>query len=120
MILTAKFEDANCVKKVTPRGRVYYDYEYKEVVDTLNPVTPKGYSGKTFYVRGIDMGKDHTVSLYDADGKVVMGSWRHGRYGSKVHTEPLEYWQKSNRLCEVSSYASGQIKDQHKYLLGVL
>ena len=119
MTLTANFRDYQAKKIIGKRGGVTWGGEWIDVVDTLHPVNPKNYPSETFYVRGRDMGKDVMVSLYNADGSYVMGNWRHGRYGTKIHEEMVSYWIKSNRIAEVTSYASGQIKDQHKYLLGI-
>lgn len=92
-----------------------------EVVDNLTPINVS-FDGnkKTFYLREKEISEDRkTLNLYNEDGTFAKGSWRHGSEGSKIHVEGLELWAENRRLITISGYASGQIKDQKKYLLSI-
>ena len=111
--LTAKFKDYQSKKIIGPRGGVKWGFDTIEIEDTLHPVTVTFDITKTLYVRGMDLKKERKT-LYNADGSYAKGIWQHGRYGTTMHEEGLELW--NGRLVTHCSYASGQIKDQHKYL----
>jgi hypothetical protein len=116
MILTAKFTDYESKKIIGKRGGVKWGFDTVEVVDTLHPVEVTHDVTKVFYVRGKDLGKERQ-SLYNADGTIAKGIWQHGRYGTTMHTESIEL--RNGTLVTRTSYASGQIKDQHKYLKSI-
>lgn len=117
MVHTATFKKYDSVKVTGPRGGEKWTTVVTDVVDTLHPVTV-GFNGtiKTLYTRGGDAGKD-CQTLYNADGTYARGLWQHGRYGSKMHKEGIELHK--GKLRTWSIYASGQIKDQHKYLKSI-
>lgn len=117
MVHTATFKKYDSVKVIGPRGGEKWTTVVTEVTDTLHPVTV-GFNGviKTLYTRGTDAGKERQT-LYNVDGTYARGFWQHGRYGSKMHEEGIDLYK--GRLVTLGSYASGQIKDQHKYLKGI-
>lgn len=96
--------------------------------DVLIPINVKyGFEHKLYYIRQsqIDyflLNKTEVRAyyrLYNADGERAYGIWQHGRYGSKPHRETIEL-DKDKQLITRLAYASGQIKDQHKYLKAIL
>jgi hypothetical protein len=121
MILTATFRDYQSKKIIGKRGGVKWGGDWIDVVDTLHPVTIQfGLEPKTYYTRGKDMeqtGENRYTWLYNADGSTAYGLWQHGRYGTKMHEEPI--FVVNGKLVTRTSYASGQIKDQHKYLQAI-
>jgi hypothetical protein len=117
MTLTATFKKYESKKVIGPRGGEKWVHDVVEVVDTLHPVTVSfGGITKTLYTRGMDATKEYNT-LYQANGEIATGIWHHGRYGSKMHHEAIQL--RNGKLQSVSSYASGQIKDQHKYLKSI-
>lgn len=121
MTLTCTFTDSELVSIPPTRknGRIKYSWNKKEVVDTLHPITITFNNvTKVYYTRGMDAGKK-LRTLYNENGDYAKGIWQHGQYGSKSHTEGIEL-NEFNKLIVRSSYASGQIKDQHKYLKAIL
>lgn len=117
MVHTATFKKYESKRITGPRGGEKWTTVTTDVVDTLHPVTVSfGGVTKTLYTRGMDAGKEYQT-LYNADGTWARGYWQHGRYGSKTHEESIEL--RRGKLVSLSSYASGQIKDQHKYLKGI-
>jgi len=61
----------------------------------------------------------HWLTLYTESGDYARGTWQHGRYGSKRHKEGLKLSFPALKLNTVTSYASGQKRDQMKYLLSL-
>jgi alpha-L-fucosidase len=116
MTLTAVFNNYEVERVTGPRGGQKWITRTTQVVDTLHPVTVTFDITKTLYVRGRDINNKYQT-LYNADGTFAKGIWQHGRYGSKMHTEGIELH--NGVICATSSYASGQIKDQHKYLKSI-
>jgi hypothetical protein len=120
MILSATFKEYNSERVTGPRGGQKWVTKTTEVVDTLHPVSVTFDVTKTLYVRGKDLepkGDNRYTWLYNADGSTAYGIWQHGRYGSKMHQEPI--FLINGKLVSRTSYASGQIKDQHKYLQSI-
>lgn len=113
---TANFVEYDSKRITGPRGGQKWETSETIVVDTLHPVSVTFDVVKTLYVRGKDLGKEWQ-RLYNEDGSYAKGIWQHGRYGSKMHKEGLEL--SKGRLVTRCSYASGQIKDQHKYLKSI-
>lgn len=122
---TALFTDSEMITIEPKRknGRVKYDFVRKIVEDTLNSVCIE-FDGvkKVLYIRGKDMaayesGERTPIYLHNEDGTTAKGTWRHGYLGSKKHIEPIYLF--CGKLDTKCSYASGQIKDQHKYLLSI-
>jgi len=116
MTLTATFTEYDSKRVTGPRGGTKWVTDTIEVSDTLHPVTIKFDVIKTLYIRGKDLHEKYQ-RLYNLDGSYAKGIWQHGRYGSKMHTECIELFKGS--LMTTCSYASGQIKDQHKYLKSI-
>jgi len=117
MTLTATFKKYDSERVTGPRGGQKWVTYVSEVEDTLHPVTVS-FNGvtKTLYTRGMDTNNDRKT-LYEANGDCALGVWQHGRYGSKMHREGISIYK--GRICSLESYASGQIKDQHKYLQSI-
>lgn len=62
----------------------------------------------------------HTIcNLFTKDGKLIMATWRHGRYGSMVHEEPALFDYKREEFVTVTTYCDGRFKDSYKYLIKV-
>lgn len=103
-------------------------YHYADVIEELHPVGVK-FNGKIyqFYLRDKDI-KDFErtargnmgANLYHEDGTIVYGIWKHGRYGSHLHEEPLKIWMSSRNLQEHAVYQNGRSKDSYKYLLSIV
>lgn len=118
---TATFQDYKLqpAKRAGARGK----FVLVDVIDTLHPVTISfGGVTKTLFVRGAEYNepKHYSVRLYNEDGSDAMGIWQHGRYGTTPHTEQLFYYVKERKLDTCNAYASGQIKDQMRYLKAIL
>lgn len=117
MTLTATFRDCKTVATTGKRGATKWNTEWFDVVDTLHPVEVVfGDERKVYYTRGKDAAA-YIKTLYNADGTYAKGVWRHGRYGTKMHEEVIKI--QDGKLIARASYSSGQIKDQHKYLLAI-
>lgn len=100
-----------------------------EVIEEMIAIN-LNYNGEhyTFYTKKSDLqyvlspkgnGRGH-VWLYNADGSYVRGMWRHGRTGSKVHIEGVQYSVHHKRIVEVDTYQNGRKKDSYKYFLGLV
>jgi hypothetical protein len=120
-VKTAKFTDLNIeweepTRKNGRRKPIFTDIE---VEDTLHPISITFQNTtKVYYTRGMEAGRKYRC-LYNEDGTPAKGIWQHGREGSKSHTECIEL-NELGKLVTISSYASGQIKDQKKYLKAIL
>jgi hypothetical protein len=116
-MITAIFKEYKSKQIIGKRGGIKYGFDTIEVTDTLHPVEVSfGGVTKTLYIRGMEMSKDRQ-SLYNADGTSAKGIWQHGQYGTTIHEERLEL--RNGELITRCSYASGQIKDQYKYLKSI-
>lgn len=121
--------DLKSIPSTRKNGRTKYEWIEKRVQDALvmgmlNPYN----SNQILYVRESKMNEAknnptnrHYLNLYFEDGRKATGLWQHGRYGSMTHRESVyvEYVNSKLHLVSVTSYASGQIKDQRKYLKGI-
>lgn len=61
----------------------------------------------------------HSV-VYTEAGEKIMANWRHGRYGTDVHTEPALFNWEKREFVERTDYCDGHVKDSYKYLLKVI
>lgn len=124
MTITATFKQ-NIPVRVEPKrknGRVTYDWQCVQVVDTLHPIIVKhGSKLYNLYLRGRDVeSKERFPFLYHHDGSIAKGIWRHGWTGGKAHEEPLEYSGTLKKLIEVTNYQNGRVKDSKKYLISII
>lgn len=69
------------------------------------------YEGKPYFCKSV---------AYTETGDNIMAQWRHGHYGTEVHTEPALFNWAKNEFVQVTDYCDGRIKDSNKYLLKVL
>lgn len=64
--------------------------------------------------------KVHNVVLYRENGERVIGLWRHGRTGQKMHEHPIVYNTKSNDIETIRDYHNGMMRNTQRYLLKIL
>jgi hypothetical protein len=124
-MITAKFQDLILTKIESKRknGRTKFSHSYIEVEDILIPIKLSNMQlSEPAYARKMHLENEiyRFISLYYENGEEIMGYWQHGRYGDKMHIEPIIFAKKVNALQTIASYASGQIKDQMKYLQGIV
>lgn len=115
--ITAVFQDWEIEKNA--KGK--YVWELVPVTDNLIPIEVIGDIKKILYYRESHFNNPshRFLDLYKENGERAKGVWQHGRYGSKRHVESISIGKESMKLQVVESYASGQIKDQMKYLQSI-
>ena len=64
--------------------------------------------------------KFYSVLMYRENGERVIGLWKHGRTGQKLHEHPIVYNTKDNEIEEVREYHSGCLRNREKYLVKIL
>lgn len=108
-------------KTINKSVRVSFPKE-QECVEVITDFKDKDY---TFYIPVEDIKEFesnpvfHTARLYNADGTRVMGTWRHGLTGEKMHVEPVCYNLEGKYIIAVADYNYGFIRNNHKYLLKI-